>query len=90
MNLHPGSAALAFILINITFYITLPFGYWREGCRKFTIKWWLAIHLVIPFIFVMRRLGGFPFTYIPAFLYSTVVGQIVGGQIRRAVKGSNT
>lgn len=86
MYFQQGSATLIFVLLIVTFVITLPFGYWRERCRRFTLEWWLAIHLVIPFIFFMRHWGGYSFLYIPAFLYSTVIGQIVGGRIRRAIK----
>ena len=81
MDLSDQSPLLLIALLATTFIITLPFGVWREKCRKFTIQWWLAIHLVIPFIFIMRRWGGFSYWYIPLFLASTVLGQIVGGKI---------
>lgn len=81
MDFSNHSHLLLMVLLIITFVITLPFGVWRVRCRKFTIQWWLAIHLVIPFIFLMRRWGGFSYWYIPLFLASTVLGQIVGGRI---------
>ena len=84
MDLFNQSPLLLAALLAATFVITLPFGVWRATCRKFTIQWWLAIHLVIPFIFLMRRWGGFSYWYIPLFLASTVLGQIVGGRINKA------
>lgn len=83
MNFSDHSPLLLAALLAATFILTLPFGAWRATCRKFTLKWWLAIHLVIPFIFLMRRWGGFSYWYIPLFLASTVLGQIVGGRINQ-------
>ena len=68
-------------LLATTFLITLPFGMWRVRCRKFTLRWWLAIHLVIPFIIMMRIWGGFSYIYIPLFIASTILGHIIGGKI---------
>jgi hypothetical protein len=83
MYLSDHSPLLLATLLAATFILTLPFGAWRSTCRKYTFKWWLAIHLVIPFIFLMRRWGGFSYWYIPLFLASTVLGQIVGGRINQ-------
>ena len=84
MDFPNQSLSLLAALLAGTFVITLPFGAWRARCRKFTIQWWLAIHLVIPFIFIMRRWGGFSYWHIPLFLASTVLGQVVGGKINPA------
>ena len=81
MALHHHSVFLLAILLAGTFLITLPFGMWRARCRKFTLQWWLAIHLVIPFIILMRIGAGFSYVYIPLFVASTVLGHIVGGRI---------
>jgi hypothetical protein len=83
MDLSSQSPLLLAALLAVTFVITLPFGVWRSFTRKFTIQWWLAIHLVIPLIFVMRRWGGFSYYFIPLFLASTVLGQIIGGKLNR-------
>jgi len=84
MDFSNHSPLLLTVLLAATFILTLPFGVWRAKCRKFTIQWWVAIHLVIPIIFIMRRWGGFSYWYIPLFLTSTVLGQIVGGKINQA------
>lgn len=75
------SAFLLGTLLAATFLITLPFGMWRVRCRRFTLQWWLAIHLVIPFIILMRIWGGFSYVYIPLFVASTILGHIAGGRI---------
>jgi len=68
-------------LLAVTFVLTLPFGVWRVRCTKFTIKWWLTIHLIIPVIILMRIWAGFSYAYVPLFVLSTVLGQLVGGRI---------
>jgi hypothetical protein len=81
MDFSAQSPFLLSSLLAATFIVTLPFGAWRVRCRKFTLQWWLAIHLVIPFIILMRLWGGFSYAYIPLFVASTVLGHIVGGRI---------
>ncbi|MFV1957142.1 MAG: hypothetical protein ACC640_05110, partial [bacterium] len=66
-------------LLSLTFIITLPFGRWRVRCRKYSVNWFLAIHLPIPVIILMRLGAHFSYIYIPLFLASTVLGQLVGG-----------
>ncbi|NOY86619.1 MAG: hypothetical protein GXP52_04900 [Deltaproteobacteria bacterium] len=82
MDLSYGSTGLLLTLIVLTFVATLPFGYWRVRCRKFSVNWFLAIHLIIPFIIAMRILGGFSYLYIPLFIISALLGQFAGGVIR--------
>ena len=82
MDFSSTSLIFLVILLSGTFVLTLPFGVWRARCRKFTVKWWLAIHLIIPVIILMRLWGGFSYSYIPLFLIATVLGQIAGGKIK--------
>ncbi len=82
MDISPHSPLMLITLLSATFLLTLPFGVWRARCRKFTLQWWLAIHLIIPVIILMRLWGGFSYSYIPLFLAATVLGQIAGGKIR--------
>lgn len=70
-------------LMIITFavlLINIPFGYWRGSVRKFSLQWFLAVHIPVPFIIVLRINGeiGFAlYTYI--FLVSAFfTGQQIG------------
>ena len=72
-----------FIISTLVFILSLPFGYWRINVKKFSLQWFMAIHLPIPFIILFRFLSGtgfellsFPFTIIAFFL-----GQLVGAGI---------
>lgn len=82
MNSGADSALLLASLLAVTFVLTLPFGAWRARCAKFTFRWWLAIHLIIPVIILMRVWAGFSYAYVPLFILSTVLGQVVGGRFR--------
>ncbi len=81
MQFFHNSGLILFLLLSITFIITLPFGRWRVRCPKFSVSWFLAIHLPIPIIILMRLGAHFSYTYIPLFLASTVLGQLVGGKL---------
>lgn len=71
------------ILSSIIFIIDLPFGYWRASVKAKSYKWFLAIHIPIPFIIILRFLFkidfvwySFPFTFLSFFL-----GQFIGGKL---------
>ncbi len=67
--------ALCTVLIN------LPFGYFRKKARKFSLKWFLCIHVPIPLIFLARVSANLNFRYIPLFVAAAVAGQVLGGKI---------
>jgi len=71
------------ILIAVAFAMNLPLGYLRQGVKKLSFKWFLYIHLSIPFIIVLRILLGIHWYYIPFSLGSAVAGQLVGGRLRK-------
>jgi len=71
------------LLTLFTLILNLPFGYWRTNVRKFSIQFFLAIHLPIPFIILFRILSGVGFE--PMTLIFTVpaffLGQVLGSKI---------
>lgn len=69
------------ILFALTFLVNLPFGYARSKVRKYSMKWFLYIHLPIPLIFVARTLSHVEFKYVPVFVAAAVIGQIAGGRL---------
>ncbi len=70
-------------LMLIVFLINLPFGYWRCSAARFSKKWMMAVHIPVPFIFLLRILSGFGWTVIPLLLLSDVAGQFAGGELRK-------
>ncbi len=66
------------ILITITVLLfNIPFGYWRAGVKKFSLQWFLAVHLPVPFIIVLRIYSGIGFAF---YTYIFLVGAFFGGQ----------
>ncbi|HHL40589.1 MAG TPA: hypothetical protein ENJ37_08785 [Deltaproteobacteria bacterium] len=73
------------VLIAITAFallLNLPFGYLRSGTRKFSLLWMLYIHIPIPFIFILRKMGGLDFTFVPVIAVGAVAGQFLGGRFK--------
>ncbi len=73
------------VLLSAIVLINLPFGYWREGVRKFSPAWFVAVHAAVPVIVVMRmvldiewRLVSLPFMVAAYF-----GGQTIGARMRR-------
>lgn len=80
MNLPQALPLATFLLL--AFAVNLPFGYLREGSRKYSLRWFLYIHLSIPFIVAMRLSYGFGWGIIPFSVACAVLGQLAGGRLR--------
>ena len=59
------------------FILNIPFGYWRGHVRKFSLQWFLAIHIPVPFIIALRLLSGLGFAW---YTYLFLVGAFFLGQ----------
>jgi hypothetical protein len=66
-----------------TFFINLPFGYFRGGFKKLSFMWFLMIHLPVPFVVVIRRFEHLHLTWglAPFLIGSFFLGQFVGRKI---------
>jgi len=71
------------ILVASAFIMNVPLGCLRQGTRKFSFKWFLYIHLSIPFIILVRLGLGISYWYIPFSIGSAVAGQIIGARLRK-------
>jgi hypothetical protein len=78
-------SALAVLCIN------LPFGYWRGGVRKFSIKWFLAVHLPVPLVVAVRFVAGLGFQLVtyPVLVGAFFGGQLLGSRLRAARGGAS-
>ncbi len=65
--------------------LNLPFGYWREGLRKFSPAWFVAVHLPVPLAVGLRFASGLGFQWrtLPLFVAAFFGGQWLGGRLRR-------
>jgi hypothetical protein len=68
-----------------TFLVNLPFGWWREGTRKLSVPWFLAIHAPVPLVIVLRRSLGVSLGWstLPVLLLAYFLGQATGARVRR-------
>jgi len=63
--------------------VNIPLGYAREGFRKFSVGWFVCVHLSVPLIAWLRLANHVSAWGIPAFVACAVLGQIAGGKVRR-------
>ncbi len=68
-------------LMLVVFIINLPFGYMRSKATKFSRQWIMAIHIPVPFVFLLRIFSGLNWTVIPLLVLSDVAGQLAGGRL---------
>lgn len=65
--------------------LNLPFGFWRAGTRRFSVPWFLAVHVPVPLAVGLRLEAGMGWRLatLPVFVGAFVAGQFLGGRIRR-------
>ena len=68
-------------LFAFTLFLNLPFGYARAKTRRYSLRWFLYIHVPIPFIFIVRTISHIDIKYIPIFAIAAITGQILGGRL---------
>ena len=75
------------IVAIATIILNLPFGYWRSNVKKFSVQWFFAVHLAVPFIVLMRRFSGIGFKLytFPIIIGSYFLGQFVGAKIHEGI-----
>jgi hypothetical protein len=73
------------ILLLGTLLLNLPFGYWREGVKKFSPAWFVAVHAAVPMIVLLRFGLGIEWQLInlPFMIAAYFGGQTIGARLRR-------
>ncbi len=67
----------------VAMFVNLPLGYLREGRPRYSILWFVYVHLSVPLIAWLRIRNHVSVWAIPPFIVCAVLGQIVGGWMRR-------
>ncbi len=70
------------LLLFLIFVITVPFGYWRAGVKKLSRDWFLAVHLPVPVVILLRLLFGFGWWALLFTIPAFAIGQYAGGLSR--------
>ena len=73
------------IVLVLVFILNIPFGYWRQGVKKFSLYWFLAVHLHIPAVVFLRLYFdlGFQWWTYPFMILAFFMGQWSGARIRK-------
>jgi len=73
-----AAVALAILLVNV------PFGFWRAGLRKFSPRWFVAVHAPVPIAIGLRWQAGLGFSWalLPLFVAAFFGGQLLGARLR--------
>jgi len=71
------------LLLLVAFMANIPLGYLREAADKFSLRWFIYVHLSIPVIILLRHHYGFGWIFVPFTLGCAVLGQLVGGRLQR-------
>lgn len=77
----PDGVIMVVILMVFAFIINLPFGYRRSRERRKSPKWFMYIHIPIPFVVLMRYNLHMDIRYLPLSLAASIVGQYIGGRL---------
>jgi len=82
---------LLLLAVCIDFFINIPFGYWRSNVKRFSLQWFLSIHIPIPFIILVRIYTGIGFEFItyPIMIIAFFLGQLAGLKIYSYRKKGN-
>lgn len=66
------------IPLLVSFIVNLPLGRWRSRQRRYSLKWFLAIHFSIPFIYSLRTYWHLPLESLPFSIGAAVLAQYLG------------
>lgn len=72
------------LLTAFIFLLNIPFGYWRARTQRFSVSWFLAIHVPVGIAIAFRLLAGIRFILggLPLLVGAFVLGQSLGGRLR--------
>ena len=74
----------------VSFSLNIPLGIWRIRTKKFSLSWFISIHIAMPLIYILRVSEGLSYWTIPIFIALAVLGQLVGGWLSFNKKGYKT
>ncbi|MBN2332568.1 MAG: hypothetical protein JXO49_10720 [Deltaproteobacteria bacterium] len=71
------------VIALVALVVNIPLGYLRAGVRKFSLHWFVYVHLSIPLVVWLRLSLGIRYQAVPIFIAMAIGGQLVGGRLRR-------
>ena len=76
--------------------INIPFGYWRSNVKAYSLQWFLAIHIPVPFIIVLRLVSEIGFAWhtylllVTAFFLGQKTGSVVMKRLHKACQHASS
>ena len=69
----------------VVLVLNIPFGYWRANVKKFSLQWFLAVHIPVPFVVALRfeEHLGFAWTSYLVLVTAFFLGQQAGSLVRK-------
>ena len=81
MNIEINITLISLLAFSIL--SNIPLGYLRQGSPKYSVRWFVFIHLSVPFIIGLRISNNISWQLIPFSIALAVVGQMIGSRIYR-------
>lgn len=75
-----------------TMIVNIPFGYLREGVKKFSLLWFVYIHIPVPLVIILRTLLDIELTWtlFPMLFAAYFLGQYTGKRVRQSKEHYDT
>jgi len=71
------------VVLAIVFFVTFPFGFYRAYTRRWSFRWFLAIHLPVPLVFLARFESHLSYAFIPFTCLAFAAAQFLGARTGR-------
>ena len=81
MNIEFNDALLS--LLAFAMLSNIPLGYLRMGSSRYSLRWFVYIHLSVPFIIGLRVANQISWQVIPVSIVLAVAGQMIGSRLYR-------
>lgn len=71
---------LTFTIAFVVFLSNIPFGFWRKSVKKFSVKWFVSIHVPVLISILLRNLADIELHVATVLLFVFVffMGQFTG------------
>jgi len=81
LNINISIALISLLLFAL--FSNIPLGYLRMGSPKYSVRWFVYIHLSVPFIIGLRIANNISWHMVPFSIVLAVAGQMIGSRIYR-------
>ena len=81
MDIEINTALISMLAFAIL--CNIPLGYLRMGSPKYSLRWFVYIHLSVPFIIGLRITNNISWQVIPFSIGLAVAGQMIGSRLYR-------